>query len=192
MWIWLFLGSFSVAAAVIQNIPQIGAHYRILTLDKNENPQNILAIYTKLNPDCTMALDGPGKKPVLGYYWMMDHQNYKRVHPLILAGIRLRFVLKERKDPNSFGISFKDLKELESDIADHDIQVTSRRQGGECVLEARLRLGPSDSDQEIRLTSIHSESRKTFLPPFRRLTSVTLEGVDLNDGHVIHRKYSGN
>jgi hypothetical protein len=175
--------------AEIKDIPQVGPHYRVLTVDKNENPQNLLAIYTKLNPDCTLAQKADDSS-VLGYYWLMDRERYKRVNSLILSGIRQRLALQGSPDDHSFAITINDLKELDSDIADHPVQVSTRRADSGCALDVGITLGPSDSNERIRLTGIHTESKKTFWPPFRKIVSVTLSGVDAQDGHEVRRTYS--
>ena len=175
-------------AAPIKNIPQIGPHERVLTLTKSENPQNVLAIYTKIKSNCTLAYNG--KWPELGYYWLMGGSAYKRVHPLILAGIRSRFKIQPGGDAHSFTVEFGDLKDLDTDFKKNAIKLSVSHHNGSCMAEADLRLGPSDHEAVMRLTDIHSETKKTFLPPFRKVVSVTLDGFDLKTGREIHRTYS--
>jgi hypothetical protein len=187
---WLIFSLAIASAAVIKDIPQLGPHYRVLTVDKSENPQNLLAIYTKLNPDCTLENANAKDASVLGYYWLMDGRKYKRVNPLILAGIRKRLALRG-SDEHSFSIVISDLKELDSDIADHPVHVTAHHDDDSlCALDVGLTLGPSDGFERIRLTGVHTESKKSLWPPFRKVVSVTLTGVDAKDGHFVHRTYT--
>jgi len=179
----------SVMAVEITTIPQVGPHFRILTLEKNENPQNILAIYTKLNGACEIE-DDSKSRPVLDYYWLMDRQRYKPLNLLIRRGVSRRLSLAPQSNKNSFSLNVNDLRELKTDIANPSITVTSRKTDTGCVAQARMQLGPSDGERTLLLTGIYSESSKTFLPPFRKLLSLTLEGIDAKTGEVVRKTYS--
>lgn len=187
--IWFALALQLAHSSLIDNIPQIGEHYRVLTLDKNEHPQNLLAIYTKLKADCTFAQTDHSR--LLGYYWLMNGEKYKPVNPLILQGIHNRI----EEDPNGsnsdFAIDFGDLKELANDLGEKPITVrASKLSDGNCHVAADLKLGPSNGGETIRLMNIHSESKKTFWPPFRKVVAITLSGMDVKDGHYVRRTYS--
>lgn len=187
--LWFALALQLAHSSPIIDIPQVGKHYRVLTLDKNENPQNLLAIYTKLNADCTFAPADHSR--LLGYYWLMNGERYKRVNPLILQGIRSRIEEEPNGSKSAFVINFGDLKELDNDLGEEPITVqASRNAEGKCHVEADLKLGPSNGGERIRLTNIHSESKKTFWPPFRKVMAVTLSGTDVKDGHFVRRTYS--
>ena len=57
------------------------------------------------------------------------------------------------------------------------------------VVEYCFSLGPSNKYAKIQLSSIYTEAVKTVVPPFRKLVSVTLNGVDVNTGAKVSRKY---
>lgn len=185
----LMVSLITGATTSVTNIPQVGPHYLLFTFEKNENPQNIMEIYTLLNRDCTLA--SKAGKPVLGYYWLMDGRSYKPVHPLIRLGIENRL----RVEPSSLSkhsvtMTIADLKKLNHDLASDQILITSEHQGGGCTVEALVKMGPSDHGAVLWVTKIYSEARKTWLPPFRKLTSLTFEGVDVQTGQRLHRTFS--
>ena len=177
-------------ASGIADFPQIGAHFPIISFEKNENPMNIMEIYTQLNADCSFKRAGRGQ-PILGFYWLMDRQRYKPVHSLILSAIRHRLELMDGETDHGFQLRLNDLRELKSDLKEPVLSVRSIGKNAPCEVEATVRLGPSDGERIIRITSIYSESRKTFWPPFRKLTSITLVGVDVPTGEHVRRTYFG-
>jgi len=188
--VWVFLFAFAFASPEeITTIPQIGPHYRILTLDKSENPQNILEIYTKMDDKCAFE-NNEHRDPTLGFYWMMDRQRYKPLNGMIRRGIAHRLDLEKKSSAKSFGIRLNDLKELNSDIENPEVVVTATGADGNCGTRADIMLGPSDNHRVLRLTGLHTDSRKTILPPFRKVTAITLTGEDVATGETIRRTYS--
>lgn len=183
----------SVEARDEVNIAPIGAHYPVFIVEKNENPQNILVAYTKLNSKCEIELDGKSKAPIFDFYWLMDRKNFKPVNRLIVGGIRERLASegKQGTDRHSFRVRVNDLKELNQDLGQPSLEVIGRAktQGG-CEVLASMQLGPSDKNVRLRLESIYSEGSKTFLPPFRKVVAVTLIGTDYNaPKRPVRRKY---
>ena len=195
MLLWLAALAVRFASAdEIKTIPEVGPHYRILSFEKNENPQNIMEIYTKLDADCHLVADSKNPKvPVFGFYWLMDGARFKPVHPLIRRGIEKRMQLEVAQGQvggSSFKVRLADLKELESDIKEPRMTITAkRRASGGCAVEAVMTLGPSDKDAQVVLGSIYSEAEKSIWPPFRRVTSVELRGVNVASGTPLKRRY---
>lgn len=186
----------SARARELTDIPQIGPHYKIITFEKNENPQNILVIYTRLDKSCHFKLEGPrAQNPILGFYWLMDRKRYKAVNPMIRRGIERRLELEggvrsESSNSAFFQIRISDLDELKTDLPEPRMRVTASRSGLDCELETTLKLGPSDAGTTLRLSTLYSRTEKKFLPPFRRLLSITLAGLDVRTGAPLKRKYS--
>lgn len=186
----------AAVAKEITDIAQVGPHYKIITFEKNENPQNIMVIFTRLDESCHFKPEGPkSQPPALGYYWLMDRKRYKPVHPLIRRGIEKRLVLEggvmsESPNTSFFQIRISDLDELKTDLHEPRMRVTARKSGLDCEVETTVRLGPSDGQDTLRLTTLYSETEKKFLPPFRRLLSITLDGVNMRTGATLKRKYS--
>lgn len=177
--------------AETKDIPQIGPHYPVFTFEKNENPQNIMVIYVKLDAEGKLQPDpARPKQPFLGFYWLMNREKYKPVHPLIQTGIRdrLHFV-SQSANRRTFHLRLNDLKELKQDLSTTEITVEVEGREPPRV-EAKVTLGPSDNSKEVKIDKIFSHAHKTFLPPFRKLDSVTIVGKTVADGDPVSRTYS--
>lgn len=180
-------------AAPAADVPAVGPHERLFLFKKNENPQNVMAVYTKLDADC--RFETANRRPVFDFYWLMNGTTYKRVHPLIKSGIRDRLefdLTRDRGAPAgaSFSVRINDLKTVKNDLEDPRLTVHAEKRGGRCETEATMTLGPSDGRVTLRLQSLDTVAVKTLWPPFRRLVSVTVNGVDPKTGREIHRRYS--
>lgn len=188
-----FFGSTSKAVGeTVRTLAPLGEHYPIFIVEKNENPQNILVAYTKLDSQCHVATDGAASKPFVDYYWLMDRERYKPVHRLIKSGIRERLELRDFAETSQrvFDVRVADLKELKQDLGDAIVSVVARpTRSGECEVEAYVKLGPSDGSRTIRLESIYTEAHKTFWPPFRKVDAVTLKGADALSKKTVTRTY---
>lgn len=181
--------SISHAAPVIDRAP-IGQHVPLLTLEKNENPQNIMIIYTKLDQNCRLEIKD--EAPVLSEYWLMNRERYKRVNPLIVRGIekRMKIVTDVAFDPNSFQVRLSDFTEIQHDLGtDPLITIRSEGQPGRCEAVAVLHMGPADQYRSIQLEKVFAKSEKKLLPPFRRLLELTLTGADLATGERFSRTF---
>ncbi len=175
----------------VVSIPEIGAHTPILKIEKNENPQNLMVVYTKLDPKTCAFAEGP----VLDEYWMMDGSKYKPVHPLIKQGIQKRFELDQNafKSSQRFLVRLRDFNELKSDLgSEPTFEVTTEKASSGCGAQVTMTLGPSDHNRKIEVDSIYADSAKKILPPFRKLNSLTLIGRDVATGEAIRRTYSSN
>lgn len=170
-------------------ISEIGAHTPILKVEKNENPQNLMIVYTKLDPTtCKFT-----SKPVLDEYWLMDGSKYKPVNPAIKNAVSDRFELDQKEfSKGKFVVHLKDFHELKSDLGSAPIfEVIAKKAAGSCKTDVVMELGASDHNRKIAVDSIYADSSKTLLPPFRKLNSLTLRGRDVSTGERVDRKYSG-
>ena len=182
--------SISNAATVVERTP-IGAHVPLLTLEKNENPQNILVVFTKVDQNCHFSL--VEKQPILSDYWLMNRERYKPVNALIQRGIakRIKIVSEVPADAKEFQVRLSDFTELKHDLGtDPLITVRSEGSPGNCEAAAILQLGPSDQNRSILLEKLQANSTKRLLPPFRKLTSLTVAGVDIASGEKFSRTYN--
>ena len=183
----------ALAGQAITAIPEVGPHYRIVTVEKNIHPQNRLIAYTRLDEQCRVQRDPKqGDRPVLDYYWLMDGSRYKRVHPLIKRGIRNRLQVGASPPKSLDGAFSVRLNEL--DAVEHDLGPTpllwvrAEKTAGGCAVEARITLGPSDKNEVIQLDTIYSEAALTG--PFgARVKSISLRGVDAATGKPVVRVY---
>jgi hypothetical protein len=168
-------------------IPQIGVHLPILTVQKNVHPQNLMVVYTKIDPNGRFLADrADPTRPVLDFYWLMDGKDYKPVNPLIKNEIakRLEFQSSPADGATHFVINVNDLKEVNSDIKEPKMDVYASAAGGAPDVEARMNLGPSDGNMRIKLSSIYTEGRA--LPP--AVFSVTLKGEEIVNGRPTGKK----
>ena len=183
-----------IGVAQAQNagaISQIGEHSILFTFEKNENPQNIMIVYTKLDGACQIVVD-PNEQasPTFNMYWLMSSNAYKPVHSLIKSGVFDRLEVMPAKTHDSFQIQINDLKELQTDVPDPKLNVVAQKSAkGACEVKSYFTLGPSDKNATMQVQAIYSDASKTLLPPFRKLKSVTLRGLNSKTGEKISRTY---
>ncbi|NJM09884.1 MAG: hypothetical protein HC883_03050 [Bdellovibrionaceae bacterium] len=177
------------------HIPEIGNHFKILTFEKNENPQNVMVVYTKLNDDCRFAvLSG---QPFVDFYWLMNGERYKPTHGLIKKAVRKRLevVKVDGEDTDrTFLLKVNDLKELSTDfekpyLVEPHLVVRSEKVHGLCRVACYFPDKQKDG-KLIKVNSLYSESKKTFRPPFRKLLALTIRGLEEGTAHPIEQKYT--
>jgi hypothetical protein len=182
--------SLSARGSNRTDVSQVGPHQPILTFEKNENPQNIMVIYTKVENNCRFIVESG--KPVVDFYWLMDRKTFKPVNGTIKSSMRGRIEVEplDKNNQQTFNLRINDLKELSTDLNDVRIRVTSSNNHSHgCDVEAFITLGPSDHHRVLRLETIFSKAEKTLLPPFRKIDSITLEGKDVKSGEAVKRTY---
>ncbi len=194
IWFLIWSAARSAGAAEVTNIPQVGTHQRLFVFKKNENPENVMIVYTKVTSDCRIVSDAD-HRPVFDFYWLMGGVDFKPVHPLIESGIRDRLQIQPGSitDGNAaaktFSVEVEDLKEVSSDVESPELVVRSRRVNKGCAVDGSMRLGPSDGRLTLRLDEIDSQVEETVLPPFRRPVSITLKGINVKTGKAVSRTY---
>ena len=178
--------SLSAVAKEVENIPEIGRHFTLFTVEKNVNPENIIVAYVKLDAGC--RIEYVNKNPSYGFYWLMNKSSYKPLHPLILKEVEKRLSVQVNSPGNQFDILLTDLTSVRTDIKNPHLTVKSTASGNQCDATALMQLGPADNNAVIKLASIQTET-KGFLSP--KIMSVTLTGTDVASGKTISRKYLG-
>ena len=173
----------SAAGARMLNIPEIGPHYKIITFEKNENPQNVMVVYTKLDREC--GFQRQGGQPIVDFYWLMDGQKYKPTHALIKDAVRKRLSVTEITD-HSFTLKISDLSELGAASKNADFKVKIEKEGVGCRLVTYFKT----EDKLLEVKSLYSESKKTFIPPFRKLLAVTVRGTDAQTGTAVAKTFT--
>lgn len=183
------LSGFSAKASEVADIPQIGPHHRLFIYEKNENPQNILVVYAKMDSQCRIQkLDGG---TLFDFYWLMDRHNYKPTHALIKSGIRKRLTVTASTS-DSFEILLSDLKEAQTDLSEARLNVQAKKNAdGSCGdLKAYMTLDRANPKERIQVQSIYAEAAKTWNPLSRKLISSTIKGLLLKSGQIISRTYA--
>jgi len=176
-----------LAAVEVTNIPQIGVHQPILIVEKNVHPENLMVVYTKVDADGHFVPDpNDPDRPLLDFYWLMDGKTYKPVNALIKSEIRKRLQLQPASDGDAthFVVSINDLKEVNSDIKQPKVRVSIGGTADDRNVDAEMKLGPSDNNVRIRVSTIHTEGRA--FPP--AVYSVTLKGEEVTKGKLTGRK----
>jgi hypothetical protein len=189
----LALAAQAHAGPLSTAIPEIGPHYRVVTVEKSIHPQNKLVAYTRLDAECRVQRDAEqANAPVFDFYWLMDGSRYKRVNALIKRGIRKRLQVWASPPKSLDGAFSVRLNEL--DAVEHDLGATpllwvrAEKKADGCAVEGRITLGPSDKNAVIRLDSIYSESVMTGLFS-AKVKSIELKGVELETGKPVVRVY---
>jgi hypothetical protein len=163
----LFLIAWPAFAGQV-NLAPIGAHYPIFTYETDENPQNYMVAFVRLDKDCRIV-SKPGQ-PIFDYYWLMEGRRHKPVHPLIRKGISKRVAVGALSPERSkFKLRFQHVKELDPKLRGEAVTVVSRKTESGCDARAEFR--------DFKLTKIFSEAKKVMMPPFRKVTLVRLSGV---------------
>ncbi len=184
--VFLMMAVASASAGVV-NIPEIGAHEPILTVEKNVHPGNKMVVYTKVDESGRFVPDPANRqRPMLDFYWLIDGRNYKPVNPMIKSEITKRLACQWSAGERAghFVVDVNDLKEVKSDIRDPKMDIYASESGGAPKVEAQMNLGPSDGNMRIRLSSIYTEGRA--FPP--AVNAVTLRGEELVNGSPTGRK----
>lgn len=176
-----------LAASEVTTIPQIGAHQPILIIEKNVHPENRMVVYTKVGADGHFVPDPNNPdRPLLDFYWLMDGKTYKPVNPLIKSEIRKHLELQADPDgsANHFVVNINDLKEVNSDIKQPKVRVSIGGSSEDRDVDAEMKLGPSDNNVRIKVSTIYTEGRA--FPP--AVYSVTLKGEEVAKGKLTGRK----
>jgi hypothetical protein len=181
------------AGEAVTSIKEIGPHYEVVRIEKSINRQNLLVAYTRLDGQCRVRRDPKQEnRPVFDFYWLMGGVRYKRVNPLIKRDIRKRFQVAAsppKTRDGSFSVRLYELDEVEHDLgATPLLWVRAEKTARGCGAEARITLGPSDQNAEIRLDSIYSEAVMKG-PLSATVESIALRGADVKTGKPVVRVY---
>lgn len=189
----LALAARARAGLVVDSILEIGPHYRVLTVKKSIHPQNTLVAYTRLDGECRVERDPKrANRPAFDFYWLMDGKRYKPVNRLLLRGIRKRLEIgasPPKSRDGSFSVRLNQFKEVRHDLGPTPmLWVRAERTPKGCSVQARMTLGPSNRNEEIRLDSIYSEAE--LKGKFgARVKLIALEGADMRTGKRVVRVY---
>jgi hypothetical protein len=172
----------------------IGEHFRLVRFFKSENPQNVMVVFARLKSDCSFQFKKGN--PDLGFYWLMDGTRYKPVHRLIQNSIRKRAIFKRLpEDPamsHAFMIAVKPDKRLGAEVSGAYLKVQSKREDKTCKVETFFPAPAGGSEPFFAVESFFGESRKTFAPPFRKLTALTVRGFQGDQKTPMHRRFQIN
>lgn len=179
-------------AKEIDEISEVGKHHRILIVEKSENPQNQIAVFTKVDRQCRFIKEADDtKRPVLDFYWLLDRKRYKPIGRFakyrVRKKIRVHPLHKEAQD--SFFIFSDMIHRYHPELRDSLIEIKSEKRNGHCEVAALAHLEGLKSP--MKLEKVYSELKKTILPPFRKVLSITLNGENKGSGVKIKKTYRG-
>jgi hypothetical protein len=173
----------SLCGAEEVDLAPVGLHQRLFRIYKNENPQNIMVVYTKVDKACNFVMED--HQPLIGFYWLMDGVRYKPVHSMIQNSIRKHARLTEVAD-REFNIAVKRADGFTDEIQKSQLTVRAQPTAKGCKVET---LFPDQKGSgAFEVSYFRGESRKTFMPPFRRLVSVSVVGQG-ESGTAIERLF---
>ena len=172
----------SQLSAQVQSYPEIGDHYPIFIVEKKENPENIMVGYVKLRENCDLL-------PQLDFYWLINKEKFKPVHPLIQRGIRQRIILDPQdQNPKSFYVTLKNPPRFKEKTAPSKLMVESREENGGCYVEGLI--SDPETNEPLKLMSFYSESKPTLVPPFKKLSALRITGKAQGSDMLVVRHFS--
>lgn len=155
--------------------------FHLFVFEKNENPQNILVTHADLDGDCRFQ----GK--LFDFFWLIDGVIPKNAHSLIKSGIRKRLDVVSQAERH-LKLEVRGLAEFDRNVESASLEFFAESKGASCEVHTVAHLKLVDQEVEsIRLSRVFSEAVKTWKPPFRKIESVTLTGVNLADGTPVVR-----
>ncbi len=172
---------------VNEQFPAVGAHHPLFLVKKSYNPQNLLAVYTRLDAKCQVLTDVAHQgKPTLNFYWLMDGETYKPMNSMLESGVRKRLLVEAQPGNTSgFLITATDLREVKHDLPTQSLQIKTEKTKNGCSAHAFLMLGPAHGNETIRVESFFADA--DFVGNVER---VIIEGVGTK-GQKITAEYLG-
>jgi hypothetical protein len=193
----LAISMFPLAMTAAQGpivLDPIGKHHPIFKFEKNENPQNILIGYTRLDRSC--HFERHSGQASFDIYWLLDGKRFKDPHRLIKKNIHKHFANvaarpSKADESDVFEMRLIESKEMKTSLKDATIRVTASKAQSGCNVETFASFRQPDGEMRtIKLKTIRSETKKTWMPPFRKVLSITLEGESVTDGRLVTQVFN--
>lgn len=162
---------------------------KLFTLEKSVNSENILNIHTFTDNDCKFVSGNNGH---IDFYWLMDKQTKKEVHPMIRSKVqeRVKFLgLNATKD--SFKVRLNDLSEIKHDLEDNNIEVKAEIVAGVCTVKSVLKLGASSKYKKMNLERTHCDVEKNFLGVPSGCNHLELLGKQIDTNETLKVRFKG-
>ena len=173
---------------------QVGEHIPLVIVERSVKRENVLVIYTQVDPNSSIVVDRKRKEPTVGFYWLQQRSRFKAPGAIAEWAVRRTFEI-ETNDLNSFYVHPKEkyLGRIKHDLSDHRVLVKAERASEGCVANAYLQLGPSDQNRLVRLEWAFGDfTRKSVLDFKVHVNYVTGRGVDARTGEKYERRFEGN
>lgn len=179
------LGTFGAQAAIASG----SVERKLFTLEKSVNSENILNIHTFTDNDCKFV---SGNNGYIDFYWLMDKQTKKEVHPMIRSKVqeRVKFLgLNATKD--SFKVRLNDLSEIKHDLEDNNIEVKAEIIAGVCTVKSVIKLGASAKYKKMNLERTYCDVDKNFLGVPSGCNYLDLQGKQIDTNEVLKVRFKG-
>lgn len=158
---------------------------KLLTMEKNHNPENVMMIHTQTDKDCKFVISTKNnEKNYVEFYWIMNNgKSVKEVHSMIRSEIKNRLTFKGLNSTrDSFRLRLNDLSELKHDLTDTSMEVVSEIIGGKCFVRSILTLGASAKYRKMDLNRTYCEVSKNLIGIPNGCNFLELEGKDIHTG----------
>ncbi len=188
MFLMAFIGFWTSisSAELVTNLPEVGTHHSIMSIEKTFNRENILMAYAKVKDNCEIIRDS-SQQPLFEFYWLMDGSKFKAVNTPIRNELRKRMLIKGLNKDNTFKVEITALKTFKTDLPDYAMTIVSKSTERGCDVHGEMTLGPSDGNRTIRIESIFAETKGGLFP---RIVSITVKGIELSSGTAVSRTYN--
>lgn len=182
--------TLSVAIASMSASAQVERN--LFRMEKNYNAENIMLIHTQTDRDCKFVTSQKNtENNYVEFYWSMNNgKERKEVHPMIRTEIKKRVSfegINAKRD--SFRLRLNDLTELNHDLADPSMEVTSEIVAGKCQVKSVLTLGPSGKYKKMDLNRTYCEVSKSIVGLPNGCNWLTIEGTDVDTGEALTIKF---
>lgn len=173
---------------------EVGQHVRFLIVKKSQNPQNLMAFYSRLAEDCSFLQnpERPGHA-IFDFYWLMNGTDYKPVHSMIKAEIFKRLQASPSQSPNKFTVAVNDLSRVANDIPQENwkIDVVSAKGSKGCTVKAMMTFGTSVGSPRVHLKEIYSDASANPITRTVKVRSLKLTGVNVKTGQPVSQTFKG-
>lgn len=162
---------------------------KLFTLEKSLNSENILNIHAFTDSDCKFV---SGPNGFVDFYWLMDKQNKKEVHPMIRSKVQERVKFLGLNGPkDSFKVRLNDLSEIKHDLEDNNIEVKAEIIAGVCTVKSVIKLGASAKYKKMNLERTYCDVDKNFLGVPSGCTYLELQGKQVDTNEALKARFKG-
>ena len=162
---------------------------KLFTIEKSYNSENILLIHSQVDRDCRFVSNTNG---FLDFYWLMNGTTKKTVNEMIRSKVqeRVKFV-GIASAHTSFKIRLNDLTEIQHDLEDNTLEVSSEINNGKCETKSIIKLGPSAQYRKLNLKRTFCEVKTNMVGVPSGCKYLELQGVDADNGTKLTVRFKG-
>jgi hypothetical protein len=160
---------------------------KLFTMEKNYHADNIMVINTQTDDSCKFVSKN---NEYLDFYWLMDRATRKEINPMIRSQIQERVKFSGiNNERSSYKIHLSDLSELNHDLEDTTMEVSSAVINGTCQIKSVLKLGPSGKYRKLNLKRTYCEVTTNFVGIPNGCKFLDLQGNDDDTGETIKVRF---